>query len=102
MKKSQAIEDEHKANDDVVLFVLTPESRSIYSWVEVSLAAALDPKRTVVCIIPERAGSSHEIKAITKAAKDIQGLGVPVFSNLEDLAKHLNSRALKQVNNPKR
>lgn len=101
----QAVEDEHKANDDVVIFVLTPESKSIYSWVEVSLAAALDPERTVICVLPERAGKAyegHEVKAVAKSVKDIKGLGVPVFSNLEELSQHLNERAKKLANKPKR
>mgnify|MGYP003293536793 CR=1 FL=1 len=92
-------------NDDVVIFVLTPESKSIYSWVEVSLAAALDPERTVICVLPERAGKAyegHEVKAVAKSVKDIKGLGVPVFSNLEELSQHLNERAKKLANKPKR
>jgi hypothetical protein len=101
----QAVEDEHKANDDVVLFVLTPESKSIYSWVEVALAAARDPERTVICVLPERNGQAyegHELKAVTKAVKDIKGLGVPVFGNLNELSGYLNERANKQTNNNKR
>ena len=101
----QAVEDEHKANDDVVLFVLTPESKSIYSWVEVALAAARDPERTVICVLPERNGQAyegHELKAVTKAVKDIKGLWVPVFGNLNELSGYLNERANKQTNNNKR
>lgn len=97
----QAVEDEHKENDDVLLFVLTPESKSIYSWVEVALAASKQPERTVLCVLKERDGKTyegHEEKAVLKSVKDIKKTGVVVVGSLEELAEHLNTRA----NTPKR
>lgn len=101
----QVIEDEHKLNDDVILFVLTPESKSIYSWVEVSFAAIKDTARTVVCVLPQRNGQAyegHELKAVTKALKDIRHEGVPVFGNLNELSEYLNERAKKLLNSSKK
>lgn len=92
----QTLEDEHKENDDILLFVLTPESKSIYSWVEVALAASKQPERTVLCVLRERDGKTyegHEEKAVLKSIKDIKETGTVVVGNLEDLAKHLNTRA---------
>lgn len=99
----QVIEDEHKQNDDVVLFVLTPESKSIYSWVEVVTIAALkDPGRTVLCVLPHRDGKTyegHELKAVTKAVKDLKAEGTVVLGNLDELANYLNEIANKLNNN---
>ena len=80
---------------------MTPESKSIYSWVEVALAASKQPERTVLCVLKERDGKTyegHEEKAVLKSVKDIKKTGVVVVGSLEELAEHLNTRA----NTPKR
>jgi len=100
----QVIEDEHKKNDDVLLFVFTPESKSIYSWVEVTMSALKEPNRTVLCVLPQRDGKAyegHEIKAIAKAIKDLKNEGIVVLGNLNDLATHLNEIANKKINKGK-
>jgi hypothetical protein len=100
-EECQKVEDYHKENDDVMLFVLTPESKSIYSWVEVTMACLKQPERTVLCVLEQRDGKEyegHEKKAVMKSVKDLKNNGATVVGNLDDLAQYLNTRA----NTPKR
>lgn len=65
----QAEEDKHKAEDDYVLFVITPETKSPYSISEVTASAILFPKRTILCVLDEANGATfeaHETKAWKK------------------------------------
>lgn len=99
----QAIEDEHKANDDIVLYVITPETKSPYSISEVTRSAIVDPERTVVCVVPEANGvafEAHEAKAWKKILKDISADGAKVCDTLEDVAELLNTMALAKTSTP--
>ncbi len=92
----QAIEDEHKKNDDINLFVITPESHSTYSLFEIGVEAVKNPKRTVVCFLDGENGfyfDNHTTKSITKIKKDLKDLKVEVYDNLDDLAFNLNNYA---------
>ncbi len=92
----QKIEDEHKENDDIVLFVITPESKSIYSVSEITRSAIVSPERTMVCVLNEANGSAfeaHEMKSWTKILKDIKKDGATVCESLDDVASTLNSMA---------
>ena len=92
----QAIEDEHKANDDINLFVITPETNSPYSLFEIGVEAAKNPNRTVVCFLDNENGTVFEgqqAKAIKKITKDLKNLGVEVYDNLDSLALDLSNYA---------
>lgn len=93
----QAIEDEHKAKDDILLFVITPETKSPYSISEITRSAITDPARTMVCVVPVANGAEfepHEAKAWVKILKDIKKDGAIVCETLEEVAKTLNEMAL--------
>ena len=92
----QEIEDYHKANDDINLFVITPETKSTYSLFEIGVEATKNSKRTVVCFLDNENGAeydNHEKKSIKKIAQDLKSMGVEVYDNLEDLAFDLNNCA---------
>ena len=91
----QAIEDKHKAKDDINLFVITPESGSTYSFSEIGMAAKGEPNRTVVCFLDNENGTQFEgqqAKASKKLAKDLTNLGLNVFYDLDSLAGFLNEK----------
>ena len=99
----QKLEDAHKENDDIVLFVITPETKSPYSISEITRFAIVSPERTVVCVIPEANGMTfedHETKAWDKILADISADGATVCDSLENVAKHLNSLALAKTSDP--
>ena len=88
----QKEEDYHKENDDINLFVITPEANSPYSLFEIGVEASVHPERTVVCFLDNQNGthfSSQQAKAYAKIAKDLKGK-VAVYDNLDDLAADLN------------
>ena len=96
----QAVEDAHKANDDVVLFVITPETPGTYSISEITRSSITQPERTMICVIPEANGKSfeaHEVKAWNKILKDCKKDGATVCATLEDVAMTLNQRAKKPI-----
>jgi len=89
----QELEDYHKANDDVNLFVITPETNSSYSLFEIGVEATKRPKRTVVCFLDNENGTLFEgqqAKAVKKITEDLKNMGVSVYNNLEELANDLN------------
>ena len=95
----QAIEDAHKQNDDIVLFVITPETPGLYSASEVTASALLFPERTVFCVLPEANGKAfekHEQKAWNKIFKDVAAFGAKTCADLEDVANTLNEMALNK------
>ena len=92
----QAVEDQHKQNDDIVLFVITPETKSPYSISEITRSAIVDPTRTMVCVLQEANGATfeaHETKAWTKILKDIRKDGAAVCESLDEVANTLNGMA---------
>ena len=93
----QAIEDMHKAKDDINLFVITPETNSPYSLFEIRVGSVNEPNRTAVCFLDNENGTKFEgqlAKAVKKIEKDLQNSGVPVYDNLNTLAGFLNQKAI--------
>lgn len=89
----QAVEDAHKANDDIVLYVITPETPGTYSVSEITRSSITQPNRTMICIVPEANGKSfekHEAKAWAKILKDCEKDGSTICPTLSDVAKTLN------------
>lgn len=90
----QAIEDFHRKNDDICLYVITPEGEGFYSFVEVVDDSNKRPEQTILCVLTEAGGKvfeGHAKKCVLKTMKLVAKNGVIVFDNLEDLATYLNS-----------
>lgn len=90
----QAVEDFHRENDDICLYVITPEGQGFYSFVEVTDDSNKRPEKTVLCVLEEANGKKfegHMLKCALKTEKLIAGNGAYVTDNLEDLATYLNS-----------
>ena len=89
----QAEEDYHRANDDVCLYVITPEGEGFYSFVEVTDDSNKRPEQTILCVLESANGKEfegHTKKCALKTAKLVAANGVQVFDNLDTLANHLN------------
>lgn len=92
----QAIEDEHRVNDDLCLYVITPEGVGFYSYVEVVDDSNKRPERTVMCVLEEANGATydkHNLKCALKTMNLVAANGVFVTDNLETLAAYLNAKA---------
>lgn len=99
-KECQAIEDKHRIEDDICLYVLTPESIGFYSYVEVTDDSNKRPERTVLCVLEEVDGKTfekHVKKCALKTMKLVADNGAMVFDNLEDVACYLNSLEKEKI-----
>ena len=94
----QQEEDYHRANDDICLYVITPEGEGFYSFVEVTDDSNKRPEKTVLCLLESANGKNfegHMKKCALKTAKLVSQNGVVVFDNLQDLSEYLNNCAIK-------
>ena len=92
--EAQKIEDFHRENDDVCIYVITPEGEGFYSFVEVTDDSNKRPKRTMLCVLTEANGTKfekHVLKCTLKTMKLVAENGVYVTDNLDNLAIYLNS-----------
>ena len=90
----QVEEDFHRENDDICLYVITPEGEGFYSFVEVTDDSNKRPESTVLCVLEEANGrrfEGHMLKCALKTAKLVANNGVYVTNNLDDLATYLNA-----------
>ena len=95
----QAEEDFHRENDDICLYVITPEGTGFYSFVEVTDDSNKRPERTVLCVLTEANGTKfegHTLKCALKTMKLVANNGVFVAENLDQVATYLNSIQRKQ------
>ena len=99
-EEAQKNEDYHKENDDLTLYVLTPEMKGIYGVFELAMDTCKRPGRVVACIVQERDGKTFDPfvqKNMAKIKKDLLANGTPVFDNLQQLAEYLNTLENKMV-----
>ena len=90
----QVVEDFHRENDDLCLYVITPEGEGFYSFVEVTDDSNKRPERTVLCVLESANGKTfegHTKKCALKTMKLVAANGVIVMDNLDDLAKFINN-----------
>lgn len=95
----QAEEDMHRENDDICLYVITPEGEGFYSFVEVTDDSNKRPEKTVLCVLMEANGKKfegHMAKCVLKTMKVVAKNGVVVLDNLEALAQYLNNVQVKK------
>ena len=95
-KECQIIEDYHRENDDICLYVITPEGQGFYSFVEVTDDSNKRPERTVLCVLTEANGTKfegHMLKCVLKTMKLVAQNGVFVASSLDEVATYLNGYA---------
>ncbi len=92
--EDQIKEDMHKIEDDICLFVITPEGEGFYSFVEVTDYSNKNPNKTVFCVLYEANGEyfqEHEKKSIAKTIEIIKSNGVKVLNNLNEVANYINN-----------
>ena len=91
----QKEEDFHRENDDICLYVITPEGEGFYSFVEVTDDSNKRPNKTVLCVLMARNGKSfegHMKKCVLKTMKLVADNGIYITDNLNDLAQYLNNQ----------
>ena len=77
----QAVEDAHKENDDIVLYVITPETPGTYSISEITRSSITQPERTMICVIPEANGKAFD-EAVNSIIPQCPDLGVGIHLNI--------------------
>ncbi len=99
-EECQQIEDEHKKNDDVFLFVIMPETDNNYSISEVTELAILRPESMILCVLDKVNGekfTEHESKAWKKILSNLKRQHrACICETLKDVAKEINRRADKK------
>jgi len=99
-EEAQKVEDYHRENDDVRIYVITPEGEGFYSFVEVTDDSNKRPKQTILCVLTEANGKKfegHILKSVLKTMKVIASNGVIVVNSLDELANAINN--FKKKNN---
>ena len=92
-KERQIIEDYHRVTDDICLYVITPEMKGFYSFVEVVDDSNKRPEKTILCVLEKANGKTYEEhikKCVIKTMQLVKDNGVKVFDNLNDLSTYLN------------
>lgn len=93
-KEDQIREDKHKVEDDICLFVITPEGEGFYSFVEATDYSNKYPEKTIFCVLYEANSEfflEHEKKSIIKTIEIIKSNGVKVLNNLDEVADYINN-----------
>lgn len=93
-KEDQITEDKHKKEDDICLFVITPEGEGFYSFVEATDYSNKYPKKTIFCVLYEvnnKYFDEHEKKSILKTIDIIKANGVKILNNLDEVAHYINN-----------
>ena len=99
-QECQARELFHRENDDICLYVITPEGMGFYSFIEVVDDSNKRPERTILCVLTDVKGKTfegHVGKCVRKTMELVAQNGVIVFDNLDDLALYLNSLGKKKT-----
>ena len=88
--KRENIEDKRKADPGRInLFVITPETPSLYSASEVTAASILEPRRTIICVLAEAGGKKfekHEAEEWEKIKQDCKKSGAKICLDLDEVA----------------
>ncbi len=94
----QKLENKHKAEDDVCLYVFTPESlnspqRGLYSIAEVANDSAKRAEKVVFAYIPYggQTFTEGEVKGLKAVANLVKANGGTVLTTLDEVATHLNN-----------
>lgn len=84
---------EHRANDDICLYILSPRTAGLYSIAEVVDDSNKRPGKTAFLFLEEEDGVSYsadELKALNKVGIMIEQNGGKYFRDIDDLIKYLN------------
>ena len=99
-EECQQIEDMHKANDDIFLFVITPETDNAYTISEVTALSISRPESTIVCVMDNVNGEKfqkHELLAWKKIVSNLKKLHrAHICKDLVSVANEINRRAQKK------
>ena len=94
----------HRENDDICLYVITPEGVGFYSYVEVTDDSNKRPERTVLCVLTSANGKTydrHNEKCALKTMKLVKENGAKICENLEEVAQYLNSLEKSKIKRKK-
>lgn len=93
-EQAQANEIWHRENDDICLYVLTPEMEGYYSIAEVVDDSNKRPNKTAFCVLEidnNNSFNKKELKSLLMIQKMVVSNGAKVFLNLDEIAHFLNS-----------
>jgi len=93
-EEAQQNEIWHRNNDDLCLYVLTPEMTGFYSIAEVVDDSNKRPEKTLFCVLPIANGKEFDksqMKGFLMMQKMVAENGATVLQDLGEVANHLNS-----------
>lgn len=84
---------------DYLLYVITPKMAGCYSIAEVTEDCIKQPRKTILCVLQDDEGffSEGEKKSLKAVEQLVEKNGAQIFSNLNDVAKYLNSKKESNV-----
>lgn len=83
----------HRANDDYLLYVISPLTAGLYSIAEVVDDSNKRPEKTIFCFLESDGDESYskdEIKALNKIGTLVESNGAKYCKTIEDVIKLLN------------
>lgn len=103
-KEAQENEIWHRINDDLCLYVITPELTGFYSIAEVIDDSNKRPEKTIFCVLEEANGKQFDksqMKGFLMIQKMIVENGGTCCSNIDEVANYLNNYQNQPLNNKK-
>lgn len=100
-EQAQRNEIAHRENDDICLYVITPEMTGFYSIAEVVDDSNKRPAKTVFCVLPSANGKNfdqHQMKSLVQTGKMVAKNGGKVLNDLDEVAKYLNEYSTSKGN----
>ena len=93
-EEAQREEEYHKANDEYIVFCITPKMTGFFSIVEMIHSMHVRPYTTFVCFLNEDGGSKFTIpqmKSIDATVELLEKFNVKTFTSLEDMVEYMNN-----------
>jgi len=88
-EEAQKEEIKQRKECDYCLYVITSQMLGVYSIAEVVDDSNKRPQNTIFCWLG-KGFSEQQIKSLEQVGKMVQENGASYFTNLKDLAEHLN------------
>lgn len=89
----QAEEIKQRDKSKFNLYVITPKMTGVYSIAEVVEDAIKKPDKTIFCLLDsdeKQEFNQHQLKSLMQVGKMVERNGAKFFTNLNEVANHLN------------
>lgn len=103
-EEAQELEKQKRKECDLILYVITPKMKGVYSIAEATYDACKKPKRTIFCVVDydsdengEYDFDEHQLKSLEATKELIESCGAKVCDNLFEVADYINNFSLDDL-----